>query len=116
MNAPISSANIYLDSNSLAGLKRDAQQQSPEALKAVAQQFEALFIQQMLKSMRDAQLSEGLFDNDQSKLYQDMYDKQLSLNLTEGEGIGLADMLYQQLKLSQAQPIAKRGDSTNESP
>ena len=111
MDTQLSSANIYLDGNSLAQLKRQADANSDQALKGVAQQFEALFLQQMLKSMRDAQLSEGIFDNDQSRLYTDLYDKQLSLTLSSQKGVGLADMLYQQLKLSQGKPIAKTGET-----
>jgi len=111
MDTTLNTANIYLDSNSLAGLKRQAETQSDDALKAVAQQFEALFVQQMLKSMRDAELGQGIFDNDQSRLYTDLYDKQLSLTLTSQKGVGLADMLFQQLKLSQANPISKSGES-----
>lgn len=113
---PFTSANVYLDTQGLAGLKREAAAQNPEALKAVAKQFEALFIQQMLKAMRDAQLGEGMFDNEQSELYQDMYDKQLSLNLSAGEGFGLADRLYQQLKLSETRSIATTGEPPIEQP
>jgi len=52
----------------------------------------------MLKSMRDANPTEGgLFDNDQSKMYREMFDKQISLSMSEGRGIGLKDMLIRQL-------------------
>jgi len=111
MDMPLTSANIYLDSNSLAELKRKADSQSDEALKAVAKQFEALFLQQFLKSARDAELNQGIFDSDQSRLYTDLYDKQLALSVTSQKGIGLADQLYQQLKQSQAQPISLKGES-----
>jgi len=111
MDTSLSTANVYLDSNSLADLRRQADGQSDAALQAVARQFEALFLQQMLKTMRDAELGQGLFDNDQSRLYTDLYDKQLALNLSSDKGIGLADMLYQQLKLSQAKPISKSDES-----
>jgi flagellar protein FlgJ len=51
----------------------------------------------MLKSMRDAKLGQGLGDSQQSDLYQDMYDQQISLKMAQGKGLGLADMLVQQL-------------------
>jgi len=111
MDTALSNANIYLDSNSLANLKRQANAKSDEALKGVAQQFEALFLQQILKSMRQAELGQGIFESDQSRLYTDLYDKQLALNMSSQKGVGLADMLYQQLKLSQAMPINKSGES-----
>jgi len=111
METQLTSANIYLDSNSLTDLKRQADQHSDAALRGVAQQFEALFLQQMLKTMRDAELSPGIFDSDQSKMYTEFYDKQLALTLSSNRGIGLAEKLYQDLKVSQAQPIPITGQS-----
>ena len=97
----LQNANNYTDFQGLAGLRREAGANSAEALEKVAKQFEALFTQMMLKSMRDAGGGDGLFDNDQSRLYQDMYDKQLSLSLSDGgSGMGLAKMLVQQLRSS----------------
>jgi len=97
MTMPLSSADIYLDSQGLSQLRRSAGERSDDALKAVAEQFEALFIQQMLKTMRDAKLAEGLFDNDQSELYIDLHDKQLAINLAKANGLGLSDMIVEQL-------------------
>ena len=95
----LNSAGVYTDLQGLAKLRMQAKSQSADALKGAASQFEAMFLQMMLKSMRAASLGEGLFDNNQSQLYQDMYDKQLSLELTQnGKGVGLADMLVNQLK------------------
>lgn len=99
LGAELNNAAVYTDFQGFASLRREAQQNSEQALEKTARQFEALFVQMMLKSMREAGQGEGLFDNDQSKLYRDMYDKQLSLHLTEqGEGVGLAKMLVQQLR------------------
>jgi len=97
MTTPIDSANTYTDFKGLSELKRAAKQNSPEALRAVAEQFEALFIQQMLKGMRDANLGEGLLDSNAGDMYQDMFDKQISLNMSQGKGIGIADMLVRKL-------------------
>jgi len=97
MTKPIESANTYTDFKGLAELKKAAKENSPEALRAVAQQFEALFLQQMLKGMRDASLGEGLLDSKAGDMYQDMFDKQISLNMSQGKGIGIADMLVRQL-------------------
>jgi len=113
MTSPIDAANTYTDFQGLAELKRSAQNNSPEALRAVAEQFEALFIQQMLKSMRDANLGEGLLDSKAGDLYQDMFDKQISLNMSQGQGIGIADMLVRKLsktvdKISQINKIPEQ--------
>lgn len=98
MTIPIDSANIYTDFQGLDELRLSADKRDPKAMEAAAKQFEALFIQQMLKSMRDASLAEGAFDGEESRFYLDMFDKQLSLTMTQGEGIGLAKMIVRQLQ------------------
>lgn len=99
LGAEIKNTAVYTDLNGLADLRREASQNSEQALEKTARQFEAMFVQMMLKTMREAGQGEGLFDSDQSNLYRDMYDKQLSLHLTsEGEGMGIAKMMVQQLK------------------
>lgn len=91
---------VYTDFSGLAQLRADVRNEknSPEAIEKVARQFESIFTQIMLKSMRDASPVEGgLFDNDQSKMYREMFDKQVALTLSEGRGIGLKEMLIRQL-------------------
>lgn len=90
-------ASIYTDFQGLAELRRAAKGDQQAALRKVAQQFEAMFLQMMLKSMREAQLGDGIFDSDQSRLYQDMYDKQIGLNLSQKGALGLTDVLMRQL-------------------
>ncbi len=98
MNA-IHDPSNYTDFQGLAGLRRDARQDPEKALEGVARQFEAMFVQMMLKSMREASGGEGLFDSDQSKLYQEMYDKQIANELSgQGRGLGIADTLVRQLR------------------
>ena len=63
------SAGLAIDASSLNQLKLGAAQSSPEALKAAAQQFEAVFMNMLMKSMRDATPKEGMFDNDQTRMY-----------------------------------------------
>jgi flagellar protein FlgJ len=92
--------SFYADPANLTALKREASKQSPEALRATARQFESLFTTMMLKSMRDASSASGgdsLFGSDQQDFYQDMFDQQLSAQLSKGKGLGLADMLVRQL-------------------
>ncbi|MCC6301904.1 MAG: flagellar assembly peptidoglycan hydrolase FlgJ [Gammaproteobacteria bacterium] len=95
-----STAAVYSDSNGLARLRRDAQAPSPETVRKVAQQFEALFIQMMLKNMRETGVGDELFGSDQEKLYRDMFDQQLSVDLSEKGALGLADLLVRQLTRS----------------
>ena len=93
----VQNADVYADFSGLAKLKTQARKDSPEALKEVARQFEAIFLSNMLKGMRDAKLADGITDNDQSKFYNDMYDKQLAVHLSGKPGVGLADLIVKQL-------------------
>lgn len=91
----------YAEPQGLAQLRAKARAEgadrSPETLREVAGQFEALFVQMMLKNMRAASLGEGLFDSDQTRFYQGMFDQQIALDLSRGKGLGIADVLVRQL-------------------
>jgi peptidoglycan hydrolase FlgJ len=90
------SGNVAFDANSLNSLKQAAKESSPEAIKAVAKQFEAIFMNMMLKSMREATPQDNPFDSEQSRTFTSMLDQQLSTNLAT-KGLGLADILAKQL-------------------
>ncbi|WP_275096774.1 flagellar assembly peptidoglycan hydrolase FlgJ [Sedimenticola hydrogenitrophicus] len=90
-------ASIYTSMEGLTALKARASGDAKGSLDEVARQFESLFVQQMLKSMRQAGLGEGLMDSDQSLFYRDMYDQQLSVHLAESGGMGLAEVIKRQL-------------------
>src|SRR5688500_17856165 len=97
MTAPIPAS---FDLSALAPLRNDARAQDPSALQEAAKQFESLFTQMLLKSMRDANRSFGedsMFGSSQGDFYQDMFDDQIAMHLSKGKGLGLADMLVQQL-------------------
>jgi flagellar protein FlgJ len=105
------------DFDGLAALRNQAKSQSPEALKAVAQQFESLFLDMMMKSMRDANLGDGLFDSDESQFYQEMWDKQIAMQLAKGKGFGIADLMLRQLQQTgAAQPAAGEGPKSAADP
>lgn len=89
-------SKLALDTNGLNRLKQASKDSSPEAIKATAKQFEALFVNMMLKSMRDAMPQEGVFDNEQSRTFTSMLDQQLSQNIAS-RGLGLADVMARQL-------------------
>ena len=84
------SAFVYTDPHGLAGLRREARQNSPGAIREAAKQFEAVFVQMMLKSMRAATSSDGggIMDSDQSLLYRDMYDQQIALSMAQQGKLG----------------------------
>lgn len=92
-------SNTYTEFSGLNQLKLAARKDgdSPEVKHKVAEQFEAIFLQIMLKSMREASQGGSLFDNDQSQFYQEMFDQQMALHLSTGKGFGLADAIYRQI-------------------
>jgi flagellar protein FlgJ len=98
--AAASAANTYTDISGLASLKKDSK--SPEAIHAIAQQVDALFLQMMLKSMRDASADQGEADSNEMGMYQDMFDKQIALNLSQHQGLGLGSLLTRQLSAAAA--------------
>lgn len=74
-------------------------QKNPEdGLKAAAQQFETLFLQMVLKSMRDATPQDGLLNSEQSRFYTGLLDQQMAQDMaTRGSGLGFARLIEQQL-------------------
>ncbi len=93
------------DFNQFTALRVAANQNSPAVLREVAGQFEALFVQTILKNMREASLGDPLMgDSNQFEMYQGLMDQQLALEMSSGRGIGLADMLVRQLGGSEALP------------
>jgi flagellar protein FlgJ len=99
------SSRLAADVTSLDELRHAARRNSPEALKASARQFEAVFMNMVMKSMRDATPQEGMFDSEQSRMYTSMLDQQLSQHLAS-RGVGLADVLIRQLSATAAMPAA----------
>ncbi len=108
MTAGPVSADVYTDFSHLASLKTKARAGSPETLDKVAGHFESVFMQMILKSMREASFGGGILDSDQSDFYRDLYDKQLSIHLTHGSGAGLAELISRQLGKTQDPPDQAR--------
>ncbi len=90
-------APLFTDPAHLAKLKSEAHTGSSDNLREVARQFESMFTHMLMKNMRAASLGEGAFDSDQSRFYQDMFDQQMSTELTRGKGLGIAELLVRQL-------------------
>ena len=90
----------YADVQGQAALRRGARENSPEALTAVAKQFEAMFIKMLLKGSRDSALAEDVLGGDKNDIYNDMHDQQMAQQLSQ-RGIGIADMLVRQLGAAQ---------------
>lgn len=90
------SGQLAVDSRALAGLKAQSKTAPADALRAAAGQFEAMFMQMLLKSMRDALPQDGPFASETTKTYTAMFDQQIAQQLAK-KGIGIADVLVRQL-------------------
>jgi flagellar protein FlgJ len=98
VTTPIEAASTYTDFQGLGALRRDARAKSPEALRTVARQFEAMFLNMILKGMRDGKLAEDVLGGEGESMYQDLHDQQLALHLSQQNSVGIADMLVRQLE------------------
>jgi len=108
-----SQAALYTDLNQLNKLKSQAGSDQQEALKGVAQEFEQLFMNMMLKSMRQASdvlASDSPFNSGDVKFYQEMFDQQLTLDLSKKDSIGLADIIVKQLSQQHGSVVAPDQD------
>ena len=99
------STSVYHDFQGIAALKRQARLDQAGSLEQVARQFESLYIQMMVKQMRQASIGGGILDSDSTRQYQDMYDKQLALHLSEHGGLGIGDLLIRQLDSESNSPV-----------
>ena len=109
---------VYNDFSQLANLRADAANNPSASLEEVAKQFESIFLQQMLKSMRDATVKSDLLSSSQMDTYQSMADQQVSLELSSNGGIGLARMLVEQMQMRgfvPGEPIGEGPDGSQES-
>jgi flagellar protein FlgJ len=89
---------IFNDIGYLGSLRAEAAAAPNKAINEVASQFEALFVQQMMKSMRDAVPKSDLMNSDHLDTYQAMADQQMAVNLSQQGGIGIARMLVEQMQ------------------
>lgn len=88
---------LALDARNLDALRLQTKRDPEQAAKGAAQQFEALFLQTLLKSMRDATPQDGPMDSEQTRMYTSMLDQQLAQSLS-ARGMGLAERMLRQLR------------------
>lgn len=100
----------------LDAIKLAAKRSPQQGLKAAAQQLEGLFVQMMLKSMRDASFKGGLFDNQQSEMFTSLYDQQISQDIAAQGKLGFAEVITRQLHGADAPPVGGQGHEALISP
>jgi flagellar protein FlgJ len=96
-----SASDSYTDLAGLNAITQLGKKDQGQALGKIAKQFESMMVQMMMKSMRSANevFAEGNFlSSSEGDMYQDMYDDQLSLTLSQGRGLGIADVMVRQLQ------------------
>ncbi len=96
-STPLQTPAFHADPAGFSSLKLAAKAESPQALREAARQFESLFTQMMLKSMREASFGDSMTGSETTEFYQEMHDTQLAMEMSKGRGLGLAEMLVQQL-------------------
>jgi Rod binding domain-containing protein len=87
----------YLDFDGLSKLKGQARTDSKAATRETAQQFEAMFLQMMMKSMRDASFKSDLMESQAKDTFEGMFDKEVSLAMAKKDTLGLTDMLLKNM-------------------
>jgi flagellar protein FlgJ len=104
MTTRIADAQNFLDVNGLNSIRQDAKSgdkaSKKDALEQAAKQFEAIFMQMLMKSMRKAQEvleSDSPFNSESTKFYRDMHDQQMSLELSNNGALGLSELIVRQL-------------------
>ncbi|MDR0233870.1 MAG: flagellar assembly peptidoglycan hydrolase FlgJ [Zoogloeaceae bacterium] len=102
------------DVQSLTSLKGRLRTNREAGVREAAQQFEALFLQMMLKSMRDTTSQDGLMDSDATRFFTGMLDEQIAKNISMQGGLGLAKMLEAQLSRRAASPTDETGDDIHD--
>lgn len=102
-------SQFALDVQGFQRLQHTARMDPEAGVHSAAQQFEALFVQMMMKSMRDAIPTSGLISSTTTDTYQQMLDQQWS-QVIASKGIGLADVLVEQLQRQGAIGGAPKAD------
>jgi flagellar protein FlgJ len=93
--------SLALNPKSLDSLRLQAKQDNgKESVRAAAQQFESYFLQMMLRTMRQTLSQDGPFDSQETRMFSEMFDQQVAQSISQSKGLGLADMLVQQMQLS----------------
>ena len=104
INNPISGTPVissYHDFSGLVKLKSEATtdpSNNEGALRAAAQQFEATFIQEMMRTMRQSCIKSDLYESNSLETFEGMFDKEISLQISKRGGLGVADLLVKNLQ------------------
>ena len=103
--------NSSLDFARMAQLRNNAKVDEEGSIKEVAQQFESIFVNMMLQSMRKATERSGLLDSHATETYEQMFDQELSMHLSKTGSFGVAEALERQIRFNQDRRVEDRESS-----
>ena len=103
----------YLDFDGLGQLKGQARQDAKAATRETAQQFEGLFIQMMMKSMREASVKSELSESSAKDTYEGMFDKEVATQMAKRNTLGIADMLVKNMPVTETPSTAAMLEARN---
>jgi flagellar protein FlgJ len=107
----VKATSNWYDFGSLAGLRAQAGQRPSEAQSSVAEQFESLFINMMLKEMRKTVVRSDLLGSEAMETYEQMFDQQIALGMSKAGGIGLAPFIEEQLARQSGQRVEAEAEA-----
>lgn len=96
-SALIEKTQVKLAKEINSSISFDNIKSNSEDLKAVANQFEAIFLEMLLKQARESKLSDGLFDTDADDNFVQMFDAELAKSSSELVDIGIAEAIIEQM-------------------
>lgn len=93
----IEQASFQASQSGLGALKSTVENTDQAELEEVAAQFESVFVQMMIKSMREATIKSDFLQSNGIDTYQQMFDQQIAVDLSQSGGLGLAQILVEQM-------------------
>lgn len=100
---------VFTDLNGMQAIKQQAGKDKDAAMRAAAKQFESLFVNMMMKQMRQSNAifgKDSYLSSNEIEFHQQMLDQQMAIRLSEGRGIGLADVIYRQMSQTAGTPAS----------
>lgn len=113
MNATLSDASVFTELNGLNSIRQLGKENTSQAMRKVAEQFEGIFLNMMLKGMRageDSLFADNYLNSNEMKFHRENMDNQLALHMASSGGIGLADALHRQLMARYPEEAARSAD------
>lgn len=117
MSATLSDASVFTELNGLNSIRQLGKENTSQAMRKVAEQFESIFLNMMLKGMRageDSLFSDNYLNSNEMKFHRENMDNQLALHMASSGGIGLADALHRQLMARYPEEAARAADNASE--